>query len=450
MFRHRAASSQQGTVRILIAENIPSLNKGEETIFGGMLESFKAVGTVEVSMFSHYPDVDSQRYGSTAKIVDLREFALLARGFNGNGIVKVIISCLLLVQHLGFLILYAALGARVLKCTTSAIWGEYIKSDVAIIGHDGAFGMGAGISSPFLFYPVFAPFFFKALGKYVVLYGGDVHPFGRFPRLVGSLYKLALNRMDLITLRDRLSCQNLKALGVRNSYTYLTADLAFLLQPASPKRVAEIIEREDLKKDGGPLIGMTVINEIAPSAFPSADCAIASYDRHVAEFANVVDALTHSLNAKVVFVPHCIGVGEALDDRIVAEDIRAACQGKDRVKVITREYSAAELKGLLGQFDLFVGERLHSVINAMSMNVPSIFVALTSDQRSDILKMAGQENALYVVENLDAMKLLQKINETWLKRVDISEQLRGQMSVMREKALLNGQLLDEHLRGRPG
>ena len=54
---------------IFIAENVPSLNKGEMTIMEGMLESFRIVGDVGVTMLSDHPEIDTPRYGTRIKII---------------------------------------------------------------------------------------------------------------------------------------------------------------------------------------------------------------------------------------------------------------------------------------------------------------------------------------------------------------------------------------------
>ncbi len=200
-----------------------------------------------------------------------------------------------------------------------------------------------------------------------------------------------------------------------------------------------------------PLIGMTIARHIASKAFPGIDSPRSSYQQHIRMLARAIDNLTDRLNAMVVFIPHCIGFIEQLDDRddrTVAEDIFQRCNNKARVKVITNEYGAEELKGLIGQFDFFIGERIHSVVNAMSMCVPSIALSHSADQRLGIIKMLGQEDAICYVENLDANALVSKINDIWAKKDEIREELKWQTEIMRERALLNSKLLKELLDSR--
>ena len=67
----KGAKGKEMTYKIFIAENVPSLNKGEMTILEGMLESFKTLGRVQVTMLSDLPQIDQSRYGTKIKIIEV-------------------------------------------------------------------------------------------------------------------------------------------------------------------------------------------------------------------------------------------------------------------------------------------------------------------------------------------------------------------------------------------
>ena len=165
-------------VKIFIAENVPSLNKGEMTILEGMLESFKILGKVEVTMLSDLPKIDEIRYGKKVKIIDLKR-SLHLKG-ELTGIYQKFASAYSIVQHLLFLILYKTFGLEALKFMKSEIWREYVESDVIIIGHNGTFGLGGGLGIPLYFHPFYMPLFAKLVKKPVVIYGGSINRLGRF------------------------------------------------------------------------------------------------------------------------------------------------------------------------------------------------------------------------------------------------------------------------------
>ena len=437
--------------KIFIAENVPSLNKGEMTILEGMLESFKTLGKVEVTMLSDLPQIDQPRYGTKVKIIDVKKALHLSGKLVGHRqLFKIFISFLFLFQHLLFFVLYKISGSIALKLMKSEIWREYVDSDVIIIGHNGTFGVGWGgmLRTPVYFYYFYIPLFAKMLGKTIILYGGSISRFGRFRWFLEKGAKFALSKIDLITLREDVSYQNLRDIGVKNDRVFVIPDLAFLLRPVPSDQAKEIMMHEGIEETNRPLIGMTITRGIASMAFPGLGNPVSSYHKHIEMLAQVIDNITNRFNARVIVIPHCIGFAKELDDRIVAGDIFQMCRNKNKVKVITNEYGAAELKGLIGQFDLFIGERIHSVINAMSMCVPSIAMSYATDQRLGIIEMIDHGNAICYVEGLDADTLISKIEEIWSEREKIKSDLKSKIEIIEERAMLNGKLLKELLESR--
>lgn len=415
--------------RVFICENIPSLNKGEMEILGGIVQSFKEIGTINLSMISQECEIDSKRYGSTVEIINLREPLSIkhSKGYN-----KSFTSVKFFFQHVLFIILYKFLGLKSLRIMKSAIWKAYIDADILLIGHNGTFGIRA---TQYL-YHIYLPLFAKSLGKKIILYGGSVPKFRRFSKLFNFLIKISLDRLDLITLRENTSYNNLRSAGITNKNVFVTLDLAFLLPPVAEKRANEILSENNIDLHRKPIIGMTVTREIANKAFPNE-----SYKIHNEVMAQIIDELISRYDAQVIFLPHCIGPGDKLDDRLVARDIFTSIKNKSRVKLIEGEYGAEELKGVIGQFDFFIGERVHSVINAISMGVPSIVLTWKTDLRKDIFTVIEKEEIIYCVENLDKQELLSKITSSWKNKENLKERLISQKESIRERAGLNSKLL---------
>ena len=309
-------------LNILIAENIPSLNKGEETILEGMLETFKILGDVRVAMLSHHPSIDARRYSPKVTVVDLNELWLFNQVLGKGKAKKVLSSLVIILQHTFFFALYKIFGTNALKLVKAQIWREYVYADLIIIGHNGSFSIGgSGFGMPIVFYPLFVPIFSKLLNTPVALYGGTVPPSepGATGRLKGWALKTSLNAIDLITLRDHISYANLEKLGAQSKHARVTADPAFLLPPASLNRAKEILGIEGIPT-AYPLIGITVARKKAPLAYPDLEIPRA-HDKHVREMARVIDHITDEHGAFVCSSPHCIGYGEELDDRIVGREL---------------------------------------------------------------------------------------------------------------------------------
>lgn len=435
-------------IKILIAENIPCLNKGEMAIFGGMCETFKVIGKVKVYLFSVTPEIDNIRYRNKAEIIDLGASLHFSNSqfFSKYGLI--LISIWAFLQHLAFLLFYKIFNKKALKIMNGNIWNAYIDSDLIIVGHNGVFGPGGNIGTLYLM-PLYIPLFLKILGKPVVIYGASIGHQKRFKWVIETWKKLVINKVDLVTLRDEQSYKELKERGIKNKQVFVLPDPAFLLQPADSKKIDEIISAENIKKGSEPLVGVTITREIASFSCPKLTKSEERYIYHNEMVALVIDNLVERLNANVIFLPHCIGLPKTLDDRIVSSDIYALCKNKRKVKVITSEYTAEELKGLIGKCDLFIGERIHSVIGAISMGVPSLAISHASDRRLKIISgVFNEKDLVYEVDTLNESSLLSKIIEIWVQREIIKERLTKKAKTLRQGAMKNGELLKEILEKR--
>jgi len=336
-------------VNIFIVENIPSPNKGEMTILGGIIETFKNLGKIDVSMVSSIPDIDQKSYGDFINIIDVKKsFFLIGNPKNYNEFTKILMSIFVLVQYLTFFILYQIIGVFVLKLMKAEIWKSYINADVIIVGHDGTIGNGQGLGIHNYFSILLVPLTKFFLNKPVVVYGGSFYSLENSSKLVRYLYQKILNNIDMITVRGEISFKNLQQMQLKRNNIFLTGDPAFLLPPTSSSVIRQLVIRENIPLDSHNIVGMTITREVANNAFSNAT-KNSSYEQHNRLIAALVDHITKKYNATVVFYPHCIGYGTNLDDRIVAHDIQNQCKNKSQVLTIDNEYSAAELKGLISQ-----------------------------------------------------------------------------------------------------
>jgi len=274
--------------------------------------------------------------------------------------------------------------------------------------------------------------------KPVVLYAESIGPFkSRWNRYVA---KFLLDRVTIITLRERISKEYLERLNVRCPMICVTADSAFLLEPASDSRVTAILLNERIIKDGKPLVGISVNKIISNYGFSHLTPSQNKYQQYVILMAQVVDYLIGKLDASIVFLPHVIGSSDT-DDRIVANDIVKLVRRKKKCIVVNREYTAAELKGVIGKCDMFIGARMHATIASTSMGVPTIAVAYSVKTYGIIGRMLGQTEYVLDVKSLNYGVFTSKIDDVWGKREEIRSHLKSKVSGVRELARLNAEFV---------
>jgi len=314
------------------------------------------------------------------------------------------------------------------------------------------------------------------LGKPVVMYAESIGPFKT--KLASWLARFTLNKVSLITLREEISKACLEEIGVMKPPTYFTADPSFLLKPAHRNRIEEILLAEEIDSNNRPLIGITMTSgthfreeekskyasfvkllynllfqHLLPEKIGKSILAVirrsrffvdfrSSYITRVEPLTQIVDYLAERLNATVVFIPHVQQEGSLVDDRGIAQEISRAARYQDRVKVITNYYSPEELKGIIGQCDLFITARMHAGIGAMSQCVPIVFIQ-TSDRHRGIARMLGQER--YICGNFASEELIPIIDDAWANRDEIKSELKSRQEAIKKAASLNATLVKELL-----
>jgi colanic acid/amylovoran biosynthesis protein len=437
--------------KILIADYLPSLNKGELEIISGMIRTFKVIGQTDVSIFSFYPELDAERYPAPFRLIDIGKDLHVKRFLTHSHNSRLLSSFLVAIQHLLFILLYKFIGKKTLDVMSSSIWHEYSSSDALIIclnEDDCVNGPGSFIR----YSPVYISCLGKAIGKPVVIYANSTTKTGNIVwvvwrlnsrRLWKTLANFVLNNCDLITVRDQDTYVYYRSFLRNKAKLHLTGDPGILMASADSKTVQKIMANEKIVRNSGLLIGVAITKRLLSHMFSECSSESERYEKAVNEFAKVLDSLIVKYNSNIIFVPHVIGPSIYNDDRVVGRDIVEQMTNKSKVKVITTEYTAQGLKGLLGKFDFFIGDRVHALISSLSANVPCCALAYRSDKRPFNLigKDFEQEKWIFEVDSFDSEKLLELIADLVLSLQKIRSSLPCKIKAAKEKALINGLLL---------
>ena len=283
-------------------------------------------------------------------------------------------------------------------------------------------------------YPVLMGLILK---KPVVLLAQSLAPFGIF-RLV---MKYVIKNSALVTIRDPMSIENLKKEGIDVSKIYLTADPAFLLDIAPDNKVYTILKSEGIDLDifrKKKVIGI---------------CAgkVLSHEKHkklVKVLAEVADSLIEKYGFAVVFIPHSSGkIRKTSDDNIVGISIMKHVKNKMNFYLIKGDYTPQELKGIIGKLDCLVSLRMHPVISASSMKVPSVIIAF-NPKAYGLMKMLGLDNNVIHEDEVQAELLVASIIRCLRDGQRVRSTLDNVLPRIRERALMNMRLLAEILNGQ--
>ena len=273
------------------------------------------------------------------------------------------------------------------------------------------------------------------LGKPIVLLAQSLAPFGVFKPIM----KYVIKKSVLVTVRDSTSIENLKKEGIDTAKIYLTADLAFLLDAALNDTVDAILKLEGIDLDTlreKKVIGICAGRILKPE----------KHEKLIKILANVADSLIEEYNAVIVFIPHSSGkIREESDDVIVGMEIINHVDNKRDFYLIKGDYTPQELKGIIGNLDCLLSLRMHPVISASFMRVPSIIIAFNPKAYGLMKMLELENNVIHIDEAQNEYLLLASIVKCIKESRNIKKVLKNVIPNIQEKALTNIIMLEQIL-----
>lgn len=253
----------------------------------------------------------------------------------------------------------------------------------------------------------------KIQGKKVYVYANGIGPIDKgFSRF---LTKFVLNRVDYITLRDKLSEKFVKNLGVKNNNIKVTADPVFSLDVVSKMRVDEILKFEEITLTDK-TIGFCLRDYKEDESLKI-------------KFAQVVDKLIDD-GYDVLLVPFHMP-----RDNVYSRDIAELSKNKDKVQVVKNTYSAGELMGIFNRLKILVAMRLHSLVYGANVNLPMVGIIYDPKVRAMVNELGIMEAV--EVNDFSADELYLKVKRT-LDNLESSKfTLAKNTEIMRKKAQTN-------------
>ncbi len=258
----------------------------------------------------------------------------------------------------------------------------------------------------------------KQLGLKVMVYANGFGPV-RKPRN-REITKKTINQVDIITLREEGSKEELNRLGITRPPIYVTADPALTLDATDDETVNNVFSQEGIDLSA-PLVGFSVR-------------AWEGDEKYSDVIARTADYMIDTYGVHPVFIPM-----HYPRDLHIAHTILSKMKGKGYS--INNKYSVAETLGIIKRMDMLIGMRLHALIYAASFGVPVIGLVY-EPKVEGFLKYIHQKSAGHVNQlEFDNLKIL--IDDTWNRREEIKEELKTVTVELKEKAVLNAKIAVE-------
>ena len=212
---------------------------------------------------------------------------------------------------------------------------------------------------------------------------------------VKFLARLSLNFADVISVRDKLSMDNLKKIGVKKDIVQVL-DPALSLTPADKQQGRDILEQLGVGSSGKNVVGFNMRYVRDPSV---------DNDDTVAEAAKLVDYLVKDRNCEVLFLPISRHRSEHFEDDFdFGMQVKARLSDDKDFYILQDYYHPATMMAILGLMDFCVLERLHAVILSSKMDTP-FFVISYDNKVAEYVKLIGKEDSMIDLKDFSAEKI---------------------------------------------
>jgi polysaccharide pyruvyl transferase WcaK-like protein len=251
----------------------------------------------------------------------------------------------------------------------------------------------------------------KYLRKPLVMFPNSVGPFRT--RLGLLMSKLALNNFDAIIVRDSVSFNSMKKLGVVPGMT-LTSDAALLFSADS---------RVPVRKFGSPSVGVSI-------GVYSQSLSEKDFEKFLSENARALDKIVELYDFDVCFFPHFL-TGFENDDFEVSNLVKGKMKNSDRARVFKID-SLDEFKLCLEQMELLISSKMHPMVLATSGYVPTVCIAYDHKQ-TGFLRDLGLTEYLIDLKDVDSEAIVSRVGKVIENRAEIVALLKDKIPVLQNE-----------------
>lgn len=251
------------------------------------------------------------------------------------------------------------------------------------------------------------------LKKPVMIYANGIGPINKtFNR---NLTRWILDRVDLITLRDKGSLDFVRSIGVKNDKVIVTADPVFTLNPSDRSRVREIFDAEGIYYSK-PLIGISVRAWRNEEGIVNAVAAGAR-------------RLINEKSVGVVMIPMHYPEDLGISKRIAELTNSGNCW------TLKGKYSVEDIMGVIRETEMIAAMRLHSLIYAATQGVP--IAGLVYDPKVKGLLDELDLDHYVDVESITADSFYSLVLEVWEEKEAIRRSIDSHKERLEKLALEN-------------
>jgi len=244
-------------------------------------------------------------------------------------------------------------------------------------------------------------------------------------RVARVLARFLLLRSSVIIARDLESKRVAQGLVGNCKTVLLSPDVAFSLEPVVPENIQlDPPSPPSSVARSSPIVGVNVNGLMFNGGYNRQNMfgLKMNYPRFLKE---LLLALAKEQPGEIWLVPHTYAPkGNVESDNDACFQVRDALpEGvRNRVRIVTAEYDAHHIKGVIGLCDFFVGSRMHSCIAALSQGIPCVGVAYSMKFRG-VFESVGMAEWVADARSLTTDEALARVLELYRSREGVRPKL---------------------------
>jgi polysaccharide pyruvyl transferase WcaK-like protein len=298
------------------------------------------------------------------------------------------------------------------------LWADWIVSVGAERLNDKYYKNG-----PFSLYTLLLS---KKLGKKVIIFPATFGPF--FFRWSKFLTQKTLSQLDIIFTRDDESYITLaNELSINSSKVVKSVDVAVLQQPVAEEEACNLIPG----KPKEPLVGISVLRW---SYFRNKiDTQYSNYESYIREIAITTNTLIEKYNVTIIFYPTNFRIHRCTnDDLSVVREIFPHLYYQNKVRIIEKLPTPAQLQGMLSRSEINITTRMHACIFSTNACIPTISINYLPKLKA-YMNSLGLSQFSIDIEEFNAKILLETFAILWMDNEKWRNHLRNEIDNRKER-----------------
>lgn len=245
----------------------------------------------------------------------------------------------------------------------------------------------------------------RKVGAKYILWGASVGKFEKNPQAL-SFYKEHLRKIDAIVVRENVSYEYLKSLGLDNTL-YMAPDPAFS------------VPCENLPSGYGPepLVGINLSPHSAIYMYGSTEEAKQRQ-------CDAIVRLVETMQCHIMLLPHVISADANDNDLSYMREIRDKIPEvyRDKVELLDADYGFVGLKEYIAKCDFVIAARMHCAINAICVGIPTLFLSYSEKAKGMSEFVYGnKQGVLSLNEFEDTEIVVARLRMLYGKHIDLPQ-----------------------------